>query len=224
MEKLTVAMVSLENNPGKLGENVDRMAFYAKECEADVVCFPVASLTGYDLRNPTFTYSASADVSNMVFLAHTLKKVIVFGYFEDAHGRRYIAQQIATPAGNSLICRKSVLSADEAEIFLPGEPSGTVDIGKAKVAVRMNGEESVGIDGADLVLVPSAISRDARDVKAAWSDALTALAKTKECAVCACNAKFHTSGAVMNILPDGSVISENFKGGEVAVIEDLPAH
>lgn len=123
---LRIALVQMRCEKGTVDRNLATMADYlAAACDADVVCFPEMSITGYvePARHPRAVLRLDGpEVARFVALTRGSPATALAGLVE-AHGaaRPYITQVVAR--GGELLgyYRKRTIVDDEARWFSPGE-------------------------------------------------------------------------------------------------------
>lgn len=123
-ENFRIALVQMDASKGKK-TNLKKIASYTAEAagrQADIVCFPELSITGYTynhpLRHAETIPGASSDVILRLSMQHRI--IILAGLIEKENSNLYITQLAAFPDGRVGTYRKTHLGRRERRVFSPG--------------------------------------------------------------------------------------------------------
>jgi len=229
MRPLRIALVQMESRVGDKEANLRKTASFAEAAgrnDADIVCFPEMSVSGYSghaaLAEPVPGPSAEA-ISRM---ASENGIVISAGLSETSPtGKPFVSQIIVGPDGLIGVHRKAHLGSTEV-YFSPGSELRTFDIPKARLGVLLCWESRVpeaalelAMQGAEIVLMPFA--SPAKERRASWMRILPARAADGGMFVAACNQRGRFSGGAMVIGPRGEVVAEDFGDADSMLLADL---
>jgi len=151
--------------------NFDYLVSTVKSIDADLVCFPELSLTGYFFQSfeEVLPFSIPFDselLSELQNIATKLNRIIVFGFAEKAVNKVYNSCAVLFPESTfSFVYRKTHLFYRERFVFTPGDtgfivvkyPPLDVSIG-AMICYDWRFPEaarSLALKGADLIVCPS---------------------------------------------------------------------
>lgn len=165
MKNIKIALVQMRSEKGQLNDNLDQIEAYIKRCKdknAEIVCFPEMSITGYidPIKFPQGVLSLnSAPVKRFIELSGLYGILAIAGIAEEnPDGKPYITQLAAL--NGELLCsyRKINVADNEAELFTQGEDIGAFDFKGIKfglaVCADINKEDvfkAYAASGAELV-------------------------------------------------------------------------
>jgi 5-aminopentanamidase len=142
-DELVVAVAQHAPVPGDVAENARRAAaVVADAAGADLLLFPLLSLTGYDLDRLAESASWAVpddprlDVVREASRAHGVT-VVVGAAWLGADGRRLLASVALSPDGGVEVVGKQYLSRAERELFEPDEPASPLDVLGWRVALAV---------------------------------------------------------------------------------------
>ena len=228
MRDLKIAAVCMNSQPSEILRNLDQTESYvrkASQMDADIICFPELSITGYILNHPTDVYndfSSDKVVERIVGMARQNGIIVMAGIVEICNGEKpYISQLVAGPDGLLGFYRKTHLSPQEKESYAAGEK---IDVFKYKdltFGVQLCYEAHfpeistvMALKGADIIFMPHASPRGTPEEKMqSWLRHLTSRAFDNGLYVVACNQVgetregFSFPGVVMALEPAGTVIA-----------------
>ncbi|MBW1720450.1 MAG: nitrilase [Deltaproteobacteria bacterium] len=201
MKDVKVAVVCMRSRPGKIEENLKKTAYFLQEAaraEADLVCFPELSLTGYVLDDPgkILAPSRSGDlVKEVARLAREYEVGVLAGTIEWGEEGPFISHVLADSEGIVGIHRKTHLSPPEKAAYVPGERIRVFPFSKATLGVELCYEAHfpeistlLALKGAEILFIPHASPGGSPVEKAeSWLRHLTARAFDNGAFVVACN-------------------------------------
>jgi 5-aminopentanamidase len=142
-DELVVAVAQHAPVPGDVAENARRAAeVVADAAGADLLLFPLLSLTGYDLGRLAESVSwvvpddPRLDVVREASRAHGVTAVVGAAW-SGPDGRRLLASLALSPDGGVEVVGKHYLSRAERELFEPAEPAPPVDVRGWRVALAV---------------------------------------------------------------------------------------
>lgn len=141
-DELVVAVAQHAPVPGDVAENARRAAAVAEAAGADLLLFPLLSLTGYDLdrlAEPgswTTSDDPRLDVVREASRTHGVTPVVGAAW-SGPDGRRLPASVALSPDGGVEVVGEHYLSRAERELFEPAEPSPPVDVRGWRVALAV---------------------------------------------------------------------------------------
>ncbi len=201
MEPMTISMVPLHSRVGDVDGNLRRMTeACANAGDADMICFPELSLTGYSMPSSAGHRMSidHPDIGCLVDLTDDSDIAICFGYVdEDGHITQCIAER-----GKVLgAYHKTHLGEREAGVMIPGDSFPLFRTSRAVVGIQVCWEAhfpeitgTYALDGADLILMPFASGLGGERRQSSWDRVLPARAYDNTVFVAAVNA-FGDSGA-----------------------------
>lgn len=226
MEDLTVGVVCMHAEPGRVDENLAGMARLAREASANgagVVCFPECSLTGYSLdreQGGIKSLTLSSAESLLKEIADDSGAVILAGLAEDAgHGKPFITQVAVGPHGLVGVHRKTHLGPPEEGIYRAAGAIETLSLCGTTVGIQLCYEThfpeistTMALRGAEILFCPHASPRGSGEEKLqSWLRHLPARAFDNTVYVVACNQVGKTSaglsfpGVALVAGPDGRI-------------------
>jgi predicted amidohydrolase len=229
MEDLTIAAVCMHSEPGKIDENLARMAGFVREGAqrgADLLCFPELSLTGYSLdRRPGSIpwMEVPEAVSILTPLAVDSRVTLMVGFCEwSGEDGPYITQVVVGPEGLIGSHRKTHLSPHEKDLYRAGETIDTLSFCGMTCGIQLCYESHfpeistrMALQGADVLFFPHASPRGGGNQKLeSWLRHLPARAFDNGLFVVAWNqvgetgVGFSFPGAAVVIAPDGRVMAK----------------
>ena len=142
-DELVVAVAQHAPVPGDVAENARRAAAVVAEAEgADLLLFPLLSLTGYDLERLaepaswTTSDDPRLDVVREASRTHGVTAVVGAAW-SGPDGRRLLASVALSPDGGVEVVGKHYLSRAERELFEPAEPAPPLDVRGWRVALAV---------------------------------------------------------------------------------------
>lgn len=241
MKDLKLAMVQMRSIVGDIDGNFKRMNGYidiAIKKEADVICFPEASLTGYStsyVESDTLQLDCSY-IQTLENIARSKNIAIIFGFIEKSTPSVYMTQAVFCSNG-TMMYRKTHLGSREEGRFTRGDEIPIIKTDKAILGVHLCWESHIPDistvlrnKGAELILVPHASNLGGSKRKEVWMKSLVARAYDNSVYVAACNSLGDNGqgsvfgGGILVLNCKGNVISEDFEGKESIVFVDLKAY
>ena len=232
MEDLKIAAVCMRSEPGKVDQNLERMAFYIEDAskeKADIICFPELAIPGYLLNDPQDIYddTRSQDIIRHVTqMARARELVVISGTVEmPERGKPYIAQIVAGPDGLIGLYRKTHLSPPEKAKYQAGDIIDVFAYRNTSFGIQLCYEAHFpeistiqAVKGADIIFMPHASPRGTPEGKLqSWSRHLPSRAFDNALFVVACNQVGHSCegfffpGVIMVFNPSGKLI-RNYRG------------
>jgi predicted amidohydrolase len=240
LKTLKLALVQMQSSVGDIDANLKKMLMFidrAAEENADIICFPEASLTGYSSdHGPDDTvYDCGLPVGAVRNAACANDIIIVFGFMEKKNkGLPYLTQLTICPDGTSMKYRKTHLGTREAGRFTEGDSIDVLDTEKTVIGVALCWEAHMPDiftvlrrNGAELIVIPHASNLGGGRRKETWMRYLPARAWDNDVYIAACNSigdngRGSISGGGSIVLnKKGIVIFENFNGTESLDIVEL---
>lgn len=242
MKAVRVAAVSMRSEPGRVGENLDRMETFAERAAAEgarVVCFPELSVTGYVLEAPETVYdrlSFERVLKRVCRIAETQGLLVLAGLVEPAEGDRpFITHVAAGPKGMVGLYRKTHLAPPEKKGFRPGSRIPTFPWRAARFGIQLCYESHfpeistlMALQGADVLFMPHASPRGTPEEKLeSWLRHLTGRAFDNAVFIVACNpigtspSGFPFPGVTLFLGPDGRVLDRRLGEGEHLLVAEL---
>lgn len=240
-----IALVVLGSTVGDTAGNLSRMEEWvasAARQDAELVCFPELSATGYHVRDEIREVAeeipgpASARIAEM---AANHGVCVLAGLAEKNSGRIYAAHLLADPkAGISLVYRKLHIGPPEKKQFTPGAQMPSLfDFRGLRLGIQLCYDAHfpelstrMAIDGADIVFMPHASpGKTAEEKLASWMRHLPARAFDNGVYVAAVNAAGENGcglcfpGVAVVLSPEGKVRQRYTGGHETMLITDLSA-
>lgn len=193
MEPVRVAMASVRSVVGDVEGNLRRMeGVIDSHPDADLVCFPELSLTGYSMPSSRDFPVSADDPAIGRILDRSEGRAVCFGYV-DADG--CIAQSVAEDGRIVGTYRKTHLGEREAGAVNAGGSLPVFRTSKAVVGVSLCWEAhfpeiagTYALNGADLILMPFASGLGGERRRSSWDRFLPARAYDNTVFVAACNA------------------------------------
>jgi len=228
MDKVKICAVCMHSEPSKIDENLDktrRFCIKAKLEDAQIVCFPELSITGYVLKDPQKVvqgHSAQQIIDSLISISKELGLIIIAGIIELESHFSYITQVIVDDHGLIGKYRKTHLSPLEKGSYNAGNK---IDIYYAKdisFGIQLCYETHfpelstiMAIKGAELIFAPHASPRGSpKDKLNSWLRHLKARAFDNTIFLVACNQVgktkegFYFPGVALAIDPQGRIIKK----------------
>lgn len=242
MRDLKIAAVCMHSKTAEILKNLDRTEFYvrkASEMDADIICFPELSITGYILKDPINVYtdlSSQKVIERVLGMARENAIIVMAGIVEISDGEKpYISQLVAGPDGLLGFYRKSHLSPQEKESYAAGEKIDVFKYMDLTFGVQLCYEAHfpeistvMALKGADIIFIPHASPRGTPEEKMqSWLRHLTSRAFDNGLYVVACNQVgetregFSFPGVAMALNPAGGVIARYGGTQEKMLLVDL---
>jgi N-carbamoylputrescine amidase len=244
MEDTRVAAVCMHSEPGQVQRNLDRIRSFvldASAADAQMVCFPELSMTGYTLQHPERAYAGLDPAWSMAQLLQTAKEaglIVIAGMIEVCPGMRpWITQIIAGPDGIIGRYRKTHLSPAEKGPYQSGQEIQAYTFGNTVLGIALCYEAHfpeistvLALQGAEILLFPHASPRGDPEVKSqSWLRHLPSRAFDNGAFVVACNqvgdtaAGFSFPGVCLVLGPNGQVLAKYAGDAERILYADLKA-
>lgn len=142
MENLTVAAVNFRSDFGEIESNLLRMRKWAARMSkegVDILCFPELSVCGYEHSwciTPFLDQIPGGTTTELQKIASDYQITLIVGMAEQVRDtERYISQVFVPPQGEIGVYRKTHLSPQEADYFVPGDQFPVFDHPKARVGI-----------------------------------------------------------------------------------------
>jgi N-carbamoylputrescine amidase len=238
MHDLKVAAACMYAEVGEIEQNLDRIRAVVLEASAnnaDIVCFPELSVTGYTLKRPEDVYREldQKKVQDCLSqMAREARLIIIAGMIDFSHGLRpFITQVVAGPKGLIGLYRKTHLSAAERDVYRAGEKIEVYTHENTVLGVQLCYEAHfpeistiMALMGAEVLFLPHASPRGNPDGKLqGWLRHLPARAFDNGLFVVVCNQLGKTRegysfpGVAMILGPDGRVMA-TYAGNEQKIL------
>lgn len=197
MHEMRLCMASINSRVGEFDRNLAAIEEVCRDAavdDADLVCFPELSLSGYAMPS-SYGLAAGPDdphVSAVEDLSAELGIAICFGFVDEEHR---ITQAIAE--GGRIIgsYSKTHLGEREVGVMVPGGSYPIIRTSKANVGISICWEAhfpeiagTYALEGADIVLMPFASGLGGERRQSSWDRFLPARAYDNTVFVGACNA------------------------------------
>ncbi|MBN2060788.1 MAG: nitrilase [Deltaproteobacteria bacterium] len=242
MRDIRIAAVCMKSKPHDVRENLVRMETLvqeASEMEADIVCFPELSLTGYIIKEPSsvYTISDSSEIIDRVCgVAGSKGMIIIAGMVEvREHGKPYLSQIVAGPHGLLGIYRKTHLSPLESEVYQRGQHIDIFRYDDISFGVQLCYEAHfpeistiMALKGAEIIFMPHASPRGRpKEKMRSWLRHLPARAFDNSVFIVACNqvgrniSGLSFPGCSVVINPSGRPIAKYTGKEEKIIFADL---
>jgi N-carbamoylputrescine amidase len=244
MQDIRIATISCNAGVGKIRQNLDKTASFAKAARnnrADIICFPELNITGYTNHRDivdiaqTIPGPASEEIRDMAASSGLL---ILAGMAEKGDdGRIYASHLVAGPKGNLEIYRKLHIAPPERAYYSPGKNFALYHFQDTCFGIQLCYDAHfpelsthMALHGAEIVFMPHASPRGSAGEKhASWMRHLTARAYDNSVFIVACNQAGSNgkglvfAGNAVVIGPTGKVIAKNLNGRENIMFTDLKA-
>ena len=230
MRRFRLGMAQMSACPGNMCRNLDTMKNLLSRTDADFVCFPEMSLSGYgaayELEPADFS---CGPVKELARISDDTGITVCAGISEHRNGRAYITQ-FTVEDGNIIgSYRKTHLGNDELKTYTPGNSIVPFDSKYCRLGFQLCWENhfpeitrKLAIEGADLVLMPHASFLNSKRRKSTWDRSLPAKAYDNTVYVGACNHLNGISGGGSCILDArGRTVAEDYGGTEGILSADL---
>ncbi len=245
MRDLRVAVVCMQSYYGQIEKNWERIESFIRDAavnQADIICFPELSITGYTIKeNPLpFAQAIPGPISDHVIaLAREYKLVVIAGMLEKAEGDGiYITQLAAGPRGLIGAYRKTHLSPKEKKPYTPGREVKTFAYSRCCFGIQLCYEAHfpelttiMSLQGAEIVFFAHASPHGMPEEKRqSWLRHLPARAFDNGIFVVACNQVGENGtglsfpGVIMVFAPSGKSLYEYVGGDEKMIIAELKKH
>lgn len=233
LKNLKLALVQMRSLIGNKDMNLKKMMKFidqASEENADIICFPEMSLTGYSSEYGPENAICDDDplVETVRNAARKKDVVIIFGFVErNGKDLPYLTQMITCPDGTSMKYRKTHLGMREDGRFARGNSIPVIKTENAVIGIALCWEAHIPEifsvlrrNGAELIFLPHASNLGDGRRKETWMRYLPARAWDNDVYVAACNSignngRGSVSGGGSIVLNrKGVVIFENFNDTE----------
>ncbi|NLJ50077.1 MAG: nitrilase [Candidatus Atribacteria bacterium] len=235
MKNLTIALVQMESEVGKIDINLSKIKKYVDEAalhKVDIICFPELSVTGYCPKNSPKYAEIIPGVSSKILSqwAQDMEITILAGICEKNHNLDpYITHLICMANGNIFTYRKTHLAPHELSFFTPGDELPIFEIPQVRFGIEICWELNfpqittfLSLQGAELVFCPYASARTPKDRQQTWHIFLPARAYDNRIFIASCNALGQDfGGGLMVCDPEGQIVVEDYQGKESMIIVNL---
>jgi N-carbamoylputrescine amidase len=244
MDDLKVAAVCMNAAPGEVEKNLDRIESFVYEAsaqQADIICFPEFSVTGYTLkrlRDITNKLDSKKAIERLVRMAQEAHLVIISGLIETSEGEKpYITQIIVGPEGVLGLHRKTHLSPLEKDFYQAGKEIKVFSCSNTTFGLQLCYEAHfpelttiMALKGADVIFAPHASPRgDPQGKLQSWLRHLPARSFDNSVFLVACNQVGKTNegfsfpGVVFASGPDGRILARYAGDEEKIIFTELKA-
>ncbi len=217
MDRIRICAICMHCEVGKIEENLRKIEeFSIKAKDADIICFPELSITGYSIKKPVF-FSFEEITEDLKSIAKKTGSIIVAGAAEPSESLPWITQIVVRPDGKVEKYRKTHLSPVEKGIYREGDEIRIFSADSIRFGIQLCYETHfpeistiMALMGADLILAPHASPRGTPEEKLeSWLRHLRARAFDNCLFIVACNQTGKTKeglsfpGVAVAIGPDG---------------------
>lgn len=242
MQDITIGLVQMQALVGEIDKNLAKIEVYAAQGaaqQADILCFPELSITGYDIHQSACYAQEIGDTctKRLSDMAFQYQLTLLAGMAETAPvGKPYITFLLAQPNGQLITYRKTHLGAYEKLCFQPGDDLVVQTLPKAKIAPALCWEmhfpelaTALALKGAEIIFAPHASPAIVGDRRELWMRYMPARAYDNSAFVAVCNLigdnglGVEFGGGLLVMDPKGRVIAEDFSGKESLLMAKLPA-
>jgi len=240
MKDIVLSMAQTRSVAGDIQSNFERMKTLIKNVQrdSDMICFPEASLTGYETGDPgPFCISVEdAFISEISVLSEEYGINIIFGFMERHGANMHITQAISDAKGSIHIYRKTHLGRKEREKFVPGNEIPVFKLPSATIGIQLCWESHfpdistrMRRDGVEIILMPYASPRPPDHRRDIWMKHLPARAYDNGIFIGAVNAVgengrgINFGGGIMVFDPKGNIIAEHFGRDDNVITVSLPS-
>jgi predicted amidohydrolase len=231
-DRVRVAVLQLDAEPGAVAANVDRLVELVAEHgpDVDLVVAPELATTGYDLDLLAVRGRELAEPADGVTgkrlqeLAAGVGATLVVGFLELHQGEVYDSVLTVAPTGTLGVYRKSHLYPPELAVFSAGETLGVVDTPAGVVGPLVCFEHAfpdvattLALAGAQILVIPSAVPLGYEHVLHLRT---RARAQDNQIFAVGCNMAGHGfAGRSLVTDPRGEVVAEAGERPAVLVVE-----
>lgn len=197
MREMRLCMASVGSRVGEFDRNLEtirRVSTEAASKDADMVCFPELSLSGYAMPS-SYDQAVTEDdphIFAVIDMSADLDIAICFGYVDEKHR---ITQAIAEGGRIVGSYSKTHLGEREVGVMTAGDGFPVIETSKAKVGISICWEAhfpeiagTYALKGADIILMPFASGLGGERRQSSWDRFLPARAYDNTVFVGACNA------------------------------------
>jgi len=220
-------------------KNVDGYVAAAAARNADMVCFPELTLTGYSIRDDVRPYAETIPgpaSSRLVEIARKHGIMVLAGMLEKSTGEGpYISHVIADPSGIIGVYRKTHLSPMERGIYAQGHDVAVFTRGDNTFGIQLCYESHfpelstiMSLQGIDILFIPFASpNRDPNEKRESWLRMLPARAFDNGVFLVACNQTGQNGrgltfpGVMIMLDPSGKEISHYAGHDEHMIVKEL---
>jgi predicted amidohydrolase len=231
-DRVRVAVLQLDAEPGSVAANVDRLVELVGEHgpDVDLVVAPELATTGYDLdllaaRGRELAEPADGSTGKRLQeLAARTGTTLIVGFLELHRGEVYDSVLTVGPTGPLGVYRKSHLYPPELAVFSAGETLGVVDTPAGVVGPLVCFEHAfpevattLALAGAQILVIPSAVPLGYEHVLHLRT---RARAQDNQIFAIGCNMAGHGfAGRSLVTDPRGEVVAEAGERPAVLVVE-----
>ena len=196
MKDLRLTLVCMNSRVGDLDGNLSRaltVCDRANGKESDMVCFPELSLTGYSMPSSASFEMPDDDprIGAILDKSSDTGMCICFGYVDE--GPR-IAQSVVEDGRLLGTYHKTHLGEREAPVMVPGDSLRTIRTPRAVIGLQVCWEihfpeisGTYALQGADIILMPSASGLGGDRRRSAWDRVIPARAYDNTVYAAVCN-------------------------------------
>jgi len=241
-ENIRIAVVTMNSRVGETAGNLQKIKQWvtaAKDCRANIVCFPEMAVTGYHIREPMGEMAETIpgpSTDDLLCNARKSGVTILAGLAEKGDaGRLYATHVVIAPTGIIGCYRKVHLGPPEKHLFTNGDTVPVFASNGMIFGIQLCYDAhfpelttAMALKGADVIFMPHASPRNTADEKRrSWMRHLPARAYDNSVYVVACNAfgdnghGLSFPGVAIAISPSGEVMQSYAGDGEQMLVVDL---
>jgi predicted amidohydrolase len=238
MKDITLSLAQMHSVVGDTDGNLDHMKEMIGNVRgySDIICFPEASLTGYDADDPNNFCIDGSDprISEISDLSKKYDINIIFGFMEKQGHDMFISQVLSDRGGNISFYRKTHLGRKERRAFVPGNQIPVFRLPEATVGLQLCWEShfpdistKMRKDGAEIILISYASPLPPDKRRETWMKHLPARAYDNGVFIGAVNMVGDNGtgtifgGGIMAFDPKGRILAERFVNDDVVVSVNL---
>jgi len=244
MQDTRIALAICNAKIGATQENIDKAATYvqqAVQAEADIICFPELTVTGYTNRDGVSAVAETVPGPSSERLSHLAaasKILVLAGLAEkDAADRIFASHLVCYPDGRVDVYRKIHIAPPERHLYSPGDQVPLFNFKGLRFGIQLCYDAHfpelstrMALSGAELVFIPHASPRGrAPEKHRSWMRHLSARAFDNGIFIAACNqtgqngAGLTFPGNALVIGPSGNLVMKYTGGRETLQLVDLSA-
>lgn len=234
MDEVRLSMVSMNSVTGDIEGNLSRMLSFceaASDAGADIVCFPELCIPGYSMPDSAglVTPVDGPEVGRIIDVSAETGMCICFGYVDDGP---HIAQSVVEGGRLLGTYHKTHLGEREALAMVPGDSLRTIRTSRAVIGLQVCWEihfpeisGTYALQGADIILMPSASGLGGDRRRSAWDRVIPARAYDNTVYAAVCNqigdngrgVTFGGGVAVYDVR--GRKMAEDFSGERMVTVD-----
>ncbi|MEG0020746.1 MAG: nitrilase-related carbon-nitrogen hydrolase, partial [Oscillospiraceae bacterium] len=201
------------------------LAEQAAQAGCEMVCFPEASVTGYDVSRSQDIgiHKKSPHLEKISALAQREKIDILSGFMEKTDRALYITQALLAADGRKEFYRKTHLGQKEGQVFSQGQEllifhgsnGGIFGIELCVETHFPDVTQTLALKGAQIIFAPFAVPQKAGDRHSIWQKYIPARSYDNRvyfaaCNQCGDNGRVEFAGGCMACSPSGDEIAASF--------------